>query len=153
LRTDYIDLYQLHTPDVCTPIGETLGALEDLRRAGKIRAIGCSNYPANLFLDTLAEIKAHDTEALASHQVRYNLLSREVENGVLPLCRTYGVAVIAHTALAGGALTNRRAALAFVISRPGVASALVGASRPEQIKDTLAAWDQSAIDEEAYLCA
>jgi aryl-alcohol dehydrogenase-like predicted oxidoreductase len=144
LRTDYIDLYQIHVPDRETAIHETLCALDDLVRAGKVRAVGCSNYSIEGFVEALWTSQAAGLVRFESHQLRYNQMSREVEAGLLPLCAAYDVAVLAYSPLAGGKLIDRRAALHWVISQPGITSALVGASRPQQIEDTLAAWNQSA---------
>ena len=149
LRTDYIDLYQVHAPDPSTPIDEMLEALSQLQSEGKVREIGCSNYPVEAFIDALSVSDARGLPRFASHQLRYNLLAREVESTELPLCSVYGVAVLAYSPLAGGLLTDRQAALAWVLARPGVTSAIVGASRPEQLQETLVARPL----EEMYLCA
>lgn len=107
LRTDWIDLYQLHSPDPTTPIEETLRALDDLMRQGKVRYIGCSNFAAwQLALSLGASNQLH-TARFASVQPRYNLLSREIEAELLPLCRDQGIGVIAYNPLAGGLLTGK----------------------------------------------
>ena len=187
LQTDYIDLYQAHAPDPDTPIEETLHALDDLVHSGKVRYIGCSNFPAWQLGDAL---RASDTHGLARFdcvQPRYNLLFRMIEDELLPLCRAHGVGVIAYNPLAGGMLTGRyqpgqhteagsrfalehagelyrkrywndavleetqslkqfftardksltHAALAWTLAQDGLTSAILGASRPEQLQDSL----------------
>ena len=107
LQTDYIDLYQAHQPDSETPIDETLLALNDLVREGKVRYIGCSNYQAWQLAEALW---ASDKLGIARYdcdQPRYNILFREIENEILPLCRSQGVGIIAYNPLAGGFLTGR----------------------------------------------
>jgi aryl-alcohol dehydrogenase-like predicted oxidoreductase len=107
LRTDYLDLYQTHSPDPDTPFEETLRALDDLVRQGKVRYIGCSNYAAwqvalNLGLSERLGLARFDCV-----QPRYNLLYREIETELLPLCRDQGVGVIAYNPLAGGLLSGK----------------------------------------------
>jgi aryl-alcohol dehydrogenase-like predicted oxidoreductase len=189
LRTDYIDLYQTHSPDRDTPIEETLRALEDLVRQGKVRYLGCSNYPAwqvALALGVSARLNLARFDCV---QPRYNLLYREVETELLPLCRDQGLGVIPYNPLAGGFLSGKyrqeeaapqgtrftlgktgelyrkrywqqaqfeavehlrrffgprgkslvQVAVAWLLAQPGITSAIVGASRPEQLDDTLAA--------------
>jgi aryl-alcohol dehydrogenase-like predicted oxidoreductase len=189
LRTDYIDLYQAHSPDPDTPLEETLRAFDDLVRHGKVRYIGCSNYPAwqvalALGLSTRLNLARFDCV-----QPRYNLLFREPETELLPLCRDQGLGVIAYNPLAGGFLTGKhrspetpvpgtrftlgktgdlyrerywhqaqfdaveqlrrfleprgkslvQAVVAWVLAQPGITAAIVGASRPEQLDDSLGA--------------
>ena len=185
LQTDYIDLYQLHGPDRHTPIEETMQALDDLRRWGKIRYAGASNYRAwQLGLALAASDKAGLTR-FDCDQPRYNILWRDIEADLLPLCRDQGVGIIAYNPLAGGFLTGKyadtedlqqntrftlgnagpryrkrywddahfaqvaslqqhfrgrsitHAAIAWVLAQEGVTSAIVGASRAEQIEDSL----------------
>lgn len=101
LQTDYIDLYQLHFPDLAHPIEQTLDGLLRLKEAGKIRYIGVSNFSPE---ETAAALKvAH----LDSSQPRYNMLNRQSEGGVLPFCRENGIGVIVHTPLAKGLLTGK----------------------------------------------
>jgi aryl-alcohol dehydrogenase (NADP+) len=192
LKTDYIDLYQCHAFDPSTPIEETLRALDDVVRAGKARYIGVSNFPAwrlALALGTLDRLGLHRFSCL---QPRYNLLFREPELELLPLCRNQGLGVIAYTPLASGVLSGRyrpsggewkpeegsrftlgeaaeryqrrywhdemlsaasrlreslaargrklpQAAIRWILDQPGLTAAIVGASRPEQLDDTLSA--------------
>src|SRR5260221_10496797 len=107
LQTDYIDLYQVHWPDLSTPIEETLRALDDLIRAGKVRYIGCSNYPAWQLANALWTSDKNNLARFDCDQPRYNLLFRMIEDEILPLCESHGVGVIAYNPLAGGMLTGR----------------------------------------------
>jgi len=197
LRTDVIDLYQTHFFDAKTPIDETLRALDDLQRAGKIRYAGCSNYSAWRLSEALAAAERLGAEGYVSLQPRYNLLYREIETELLPLCRARGLGVIPYNPLAGGFLSGKHAlgseptqgtrftlgwagkvyqnrywhesqfraverlakearargqdlvsvAVKWVLDQPGVSSAIVGASRPEQLAASLAA-PKVAIDED-----
>ncbi|MFN4259964.1 MAG: aldo/keto reductase [Gemmataceae bacterium] len=107
LRTDYIDLYQTHQPDPDTPAEETLQAFDDLVRAGKVRYIGCSNYPAWQVALSLGISARHGWSRFDCVQPRYNLLHREIESELLPLCRDQGLGVIVYNPLAGGFLTGK----------------------------------------------
>lgn len=105
LGTDYIDLYQLHQPDPATPIGDTLGALNDLVRAGKVREIGCSNFSAEQIRE--AERAAEGRARFVCVQNRYNLFHREPENQVLPECERLGLAFLPYFPLANGLLSGK----------------------------------------------
>jgi 1-deoxyxylulose-5-phosphate synthase len=107
LGTDYVDLYQMHQPDHETPIEETLGALDDLVRAGKVRYIGCSNFAAHQIAKALWVSDKLGYARFESDQPRYNILYREIENEVVPLCLAEGVGLITYNPLAGGFLTGR----------------------------------------------
>ena len=109
LRTDHVDLYQLHAPDPETPIDETLRALEDLVRAGKARHVGCSNFLAYQVARALGRSEALGVVRFDSVQPRYNLLFREAERELLPLCLEEGVGVIAYNPIAGGLLSGKHA--------------------------------------------
>lgn len=187
LKTDYIDLYQVHRFDADVPLEETLRTLDDLVRQGKVRYVGCSNFPAWRLSDALGVSQLHDWERIVSVQPRYNILFRMIEEELLPLCQEHGVGVIVYNPLAAGMLTGRyvekqtaeigtrftstnpndlyrrrywndavfdevkklndfmtprgksltHVALAWVLAQPAVTSAIVGASRPEQLKDSL----------------
>ncbi len=189
LRTDYVDLYQLHHPDHATPIDETLRALDDVVRSGKARYVGCSNFPAYQVARALGKSEVLGAARFESVQPRYNLLFRQIERELLPLCREEGVAVIPYNPLAGGFLSGKhrresgptpgtrftlgsaagryqerywherefetvealrplaaeaglsltRLALAWVLAEPAITAPIVGASRPEQLDDALAA--------------
>jgi 1-deoxyxylulose-5-phosphate synthase len=188
LGTDHVDLYQLHYPDPETPIDETLRALEDVVRSGRARYVGCSNFLAYQVARALGRSEALGVERFASVQPRYNLLFRENERELLPLCEEEGLGVLSYNPLAGGLLTGKHAwgappegsrfalgtaaqryldrywhapmfetaralagvareagldpatmAVAWVLAHPAVTSAILGASRPEQLAPTLAA--------------
>jgi aryl-alcohol dehydrogenase (NADP+) len=198
LWTDHIDLYQSHSPDLETPIDETLRAYDDLVRSGKVRYIGCSNYAAWQLAMALGTSERNGLERYDSVQPRYNVLYREIEPELLPLCRDQGVGVIVYNPLAGGLLTGKHSAdkppepgtrftmgasgelyrdrywhaaqfeaiaalkglcqprgwnlatasVAWVLQQPGITAAIVGASHPNQLSDTLAA-SQLIFDDEA----
>lgn len=107
LGTDYIDLYQLHAPDPETPIDETLEALDDLVRSGKLRYVGCSNFLAYQVALALGRSEIRGNARFASVQPRYNLLFREVERELFPLCLEQGLGVIPYNPLAGGLLSGK----------------------------------------------
>ncbi len=202
LRTDYLDLYQPHSPDADTPLEETLGALDDVVRQGKVRYLGCSNYPAWQVALALGISQRHGWARLDCVQPRYNLLYREIDNELLPLCRDQGLGVLAYNPLAGGFLTGKyqdlekpvpgtrftlgktgdlyrerywqqaqleavqqlqkfleprhrsllQVALAWILSQPGITAAIVGASRPQQLEDSLAAVNLTLDAEEKQAC-
>jgi aryl-alcohol dehydrogenase-like predicted oxidoreductase len=107
LRTDYIDLYQLHHWDPYTPIDETLRALDDVVRAGKARYVGCSNFHAYQVARALGRSEALGLARFDSVQPRYNLLFRQIERELLPLSREEGIGVIPYNPLAGGLLSGK----------------------------------------------
>ena len=107
LGTDYIDLYQLHAPDPSTPIDETLGALDDLVHAGKVRYVGCSNFLAYQVAQALGRSEARSLVRFDSVQPRYNLLFRQIERELLPLCAEEGLGVIPYNPIAGGLLSGK----------------------------------------------
>lgn len=107
LQTDYVDLYQVHAPDPNTPLDETLRALDDLVHQGKVRYLGCSNFQAWLLASALWTSDMHGIARFDCVQPRYNLLFREIENELLPLCRHHGIGVIPYNPLAGGFLTGK----------------------------------------------
>jgi aryl-alcohol dehydrogenase (NADP+) len=189
LQTDHVDLYQAHHPDDGTPIDETLRAFDDLVRAGKVRYIGCSNYPAWQTARALGRSDLLGLARFATVQPRYNLLFRQVERELFPLCAEEGLAVIPYNPIAGGLLSGKhrrergptagtrftlgtaakryqerywherefetvealrglaaeagmsmvQLAVAWVLANPVVTSPIVGASRPEQLDDAVAA--------------
>jgi aryl-alcohol dehydrogenase-like predicted oxidoreductase len=202
LQTDTIDLYQPHSFDAETPLEESLRALEDLVRQGKVRYLGCSNYPAWQIAVALGISERHDWARFDCVQPRYNLLWREIEAELLPLCRDQGLGVIAYNPLAGGFLTGKyqtidktqegtrftlgktgelyrerywqetqlravqelqaflqprgksllQVAIAWVLAQPGMTSAIVGASRPEQLDQSLAAANLQLDEAEREAC-
>ena len=107
LRTDYFDLYQLHHPDADTPIDESLGALDDVVRSGKARYVGCSNFPAYQVARALGRSEARGLARFDSVQPRYNLLFRQIERELLPLCEEERIGVIPYNPLAGGFLSGK----------------------------------------------
>ena len=107
LDTDYIDLYQVHFPDPTTPIGETLRALDDLVRAGKIRYIGCSNFAGWQVAEAQWTARANHLSPLVSAQNEYNLLDRRIERELVPACTAYGLGVLPYFPLASGFLTGK----------------------------------------------
>jgi aryl-alcohol dehydrogenase (NADP+) len=189
LGTDYIDLYQLHGDDPETPIDETLRALDDVVRAGKVRYIGCSNFLAYRVALALGRSETLGLARFDSVQPRYNLLFREFERELFPLCLEEGIGVIPYNPLAGGMLSGKHVrgqppaegtrftisnagamyqerywhqrefdavdafqqiakraglkpatlAVAWVLAQPAVTAPILGASRPDQLDDTLAA--------------
>jgi|KBSSwiStaDraftv2_1062776.scaffolds.fasta_scaffold14791_6 aryl-alcohol dehydrogenase (NADP+) len=189
LRTDYVDLYQLHHPDPETPIDESLRALDDVVRAGKARYVGCSNFPAYQLARALGRSELLGVGRFDTVQPRYNLLFRQIERDLLPLCREEALAVIPYNPLAGGLLSGKhrretgptpgtrftlgnaagryqdrywherefatvealrplaaeaglsptQLALAWTLAEPAITAPIVGASRPEQLDDAIAA--------------
>ena len=191
LQTDYIDLYQLHGYDPVTPIEETLRALDDLVRVGKVRYIGCSNFLTYQLVRAVGRSEALGLARFDSVQPRYNLLFRQIEREMLPFCAEDGVGVIPYNPLAGGLLSGKHLrteappggsrftlgtagrnyqerywhdrefdtleqlaysprrlafslvtlAVAWVLANPVITAPIIGASRPDQLDDNLAADD------------
>jgi aryl-alcohol dehydrogenase-like predicted oxidoreductase len=107
LGTDWIDLYQIHRPELDTDIDETLGALTDLVRAGKVRYIGSSTFPPSQIVEAQWVAERRGRERFVCEQPPYSVLVRGVENDVLPTCQRYGMGVIPWSPLASGWLTGR----------------------------------------------
>src|SRR4051812_31034558 len=193
LGTDYIDLYQLHSDDSSTPLDESLEALDDVVRAGKVRYVGCSNFLAYRLARAIGRSEARQLVRFESVQPRYNLLFRQIERELLPLCEEERVGVIPYNPIAGGMLTGKHVrdapppeggrfslgragsiyqerywhdrefdtvealrrladeaglplatmAVSWVLAHPAITSAIIGASRPEQLTDTVAAADKA----------
>jgi len=194
LNTDWIDLYQLHRPDPQTPIDETLRALDDLVRAGKIRHAGCSQFSAAQIREAHQAAKKIGVEGLVSAQNHYNLIKRDMEREFVPAIRECGISFIPFYPLAGGLLTGKyrrdaapagsrfatpreqeKRALAgdpwpvleqlekfcaarghtllelaanWLLTRPGVASMIAGATKPGQVEANVraAGWKLSSQD-------
>ena len=106
LGTDYIDLYYYHYPDPETPIEETLRAMDDLVRVGKVRYIGCSNFPAWQLCEALWTSKQHNLASFIVLQSRYNLIDRRIEPEVVPCCQAHGVGFVPWGPLASGFLAG-----------------------------------------------
>jgi aryl-alcohol dehydrogenase-like predicted oxidoreductase len=107
LQTDYIDLYQIHRPLSGTPIDETLRALDDLIRAGKVRYIGTSSFPAWRVMESLWVAKELGLNRFVSEQPPYHLLDRTIERELIPLAQSYGLAILPWSPLARGFLTGK----------------------------------------------
>jgi 1-deoxyxylulose-5-phosphate synthase len=107
LGTDYLDLYQVHAWDPATPVDETLGALDDLVTSGKVRYAGCANFRPYQLARSIGRAELLGRARPESVQWRYNLLYREAEQDLFPLCAAEGIAVLPYNPLAGGLLTGR----------------------------------------------
>ena len=107
LQTDWIDLYQIHRPEEDTDIDETLAALTDLVRAGKVRTIGSSTFPSSQIVEAQWVAERRNRERFRCEQPPYSLLVRGIEADVLPTCKRYGMGVIPWSPLAGGWLSGR----------------------------------------------
>ncbi len=129
LQTDYIDLYQIHRVDRSVPIEETLRALDDLVRQGKVRYIGCSNFAAWHLCEAEWAARRDGLEPFVSVQNYYNLLKRDIEGEVVPYCEEYGVGIIPFFPLESGLLTGkyRRG------QEPPEGARLTGSERGEQL--------------------
>ena len=108
LQTDYVDLYYLHQPDYDVPIGETLSAMDELVKAGKVRYPAISNYAAWQVAEIHCISQKNGYQPPFVSQPMYNLLARAIEDEYLPFCRRYGVAVVPYNPLAGGLLTGKQ---------------------------------------------
>jgi aryl-alcohol dehydrogenase (NADP+) len=188
LKTDYVDLYQLHSYDPTTPIDEALEALDQVVKSGKARYVGFSNWPAYKVARAVGRAELKGWAGITSLQPRYNLLFRTFERDLLPLAREEGIGVIPYNPLAGGMLTGKHAqgappegtrftlgtagaryqerywhdrefetvaalkavaadagmsmatmAVAWVLANPAITAPIIGASKPEQLADSLAA--------------
>jgi aryl-alcohol dehydrogenase (NADP+) len=191
LKTDYVDLYQLHGYDPSTPLDEALEALDQVVRSGKARYVGVSNWPAIKVARGVGRAELKGLARIASVQPRYNLLFRTFERDLLPLCLEEGIGVIPYNPLAGGLLTGKHQkgappegtrftlgnagaryqerywhdrefgtvealkgvaaqagmsmatmAASWVLANPAITAPIVGASRPDQLADSLAAADK-----------
>jgi aryl-alcohol dehydrogenase (NADP+) len=188
LKTDYVDLYQLHSYDPTTPIDEALDALDAVVQSGKARYVGFSNWPAYKVARAVGRAETKGWAGITSLQPRYNLIFRTFERDLLPLAREEGIGVIPYNPLAGGLLTGKHAkgappegtrftlgtagaryqerywhdaefetvealrgvaaeagmslatmAVGWVLANPAITAPIVGASKPEQLADSLAA--------------
>lgn len=188
LQTDYIDLYQLHGPDPQTPLDETLQALDDLVRSGKVRYIGCSNFLAYQVARAMGRSEVLGLARFDSVQPRYNMLFRQIERELLPLCAEEGIGVIPYNPIAGGMLSGKhrpgtptegtrftlgsasetyqgrywherafetveqlrpiadeagmsmvQLAVAWTLANPIITAPIIGASKPEQLNDSIKA--------------
>jgi aryl-alcohol dehydrogenase-like predicted oxidoreductase len=135
LRTDHIDLYQVHEWDGITPLDETIEALDTLISHGKVRYVGCSNYSAWHIMKALGVSDATHRQRFVSQQIHYTLQAREAENELLPLAHDQGLGVLVWSPLAGGLLSGKH-------RRDRAA--------PEGTRQ-LAGWDEPPIDDEGRL--
>jgi len=185
LKTDYIDLYWMHSWDRHTPIDETMRTLDDLVRSGKVRYVGFSDTPAWKVVEAQMIARQHGMAPIAAIQIAYSLVERTVEGDLIPMAQEFGLGVTPWSPLAGGVLTGKytrenastakadrgervtnalternhaiidevvrisrdlnttpsAVALAWVQTRPGVTSTIIGARRIDQLEQNLAALD------------
>ncbi|MCY4071886.1 MAG: aldo/keto reductase [Chloroflexi bacterium] len=200
LKTDYIDLYQIHRPNSDIPIDETLRALDDLIRAGKVRYIGASTFPAWRIMESFWVAKELGLNRFVSEQPPYHLLDRSIERELIPMARSYGMAILPWSPLARGFLSGKykrgepipdgsrfssdsrrspanerrlrkhfddraykllelveqlakekdcspsQLALAWVVSKPGVTSTIIGPRTMEHLVDNIGALDVKLSD-------
>ena len=107
LRTEYVDLYQVHQPDPTTPIEETLHALDQLVSQGKVRYVGCSNYASWEVCEAVWTSRTKHLVSYSTVQPRYSMLDRDVETELVPFCKTYGIGILPYFPLANGFLTGK----------------------------------------------
>jgi aryl-alcohol dehydrogenase-like predicted oxidoreductase len=107
LNTDWIDLYYVHTDDPLTPIEETLRALDDLIKAGKIRYVACSNFPAWRVVESVWTARAHNLNGFVACQAELSLLNRQAQKELVPALAAHGLGLVPYYPLAGGALTGK----------------------------------------------
>ncbi len=131
LKTDRIDLYQIHMQDIDTPEEETLRALDDLVRQGKVLYIGCSNYAAYRLMDSLWKSRAAGLTSYVTLQAEYSLVARDLEREHVPLCRETGLGILPWSPLAGGFLSGK-----YDKSQP-----LPSGTRFEKVKERFARFD------------
>lgn len=193
LRTDHIDLYQIHSFDPLTPFDETLRALDDAVRQGKVRYIGCSNLAAWQVMKAIGVSNLRNFVPFVSVQAYYSLIGRDIERELIPVIKDQNLGLMIWSPLAGGFLSGKfdrngssdsdarrtkmdfppvdpesdydvidalkaiaaqrdvsaaRVALAWVLAQPAVTSAIIGAKRPDQLHDNLAAVDLELTEEE-----
>ncbi|HEY7086434.1 MAG TPA: aldo/keto reductase [Tepidisphaeraceae bacterium] len=197
LKTDWIDLYQIHRPQPECPIDETLRALDDLVRAGKVRYIGTSTFGAWQVVESLWVSDRYGLNRFVTEQPPYNLLDRRIERELIPACKTYGFGIIPWSPLGGGMLTGKykregkqpdggrfsdgthfrapkilgnnpafdvvdalqevarrnectisQLAVAWVMQRDGITSAIIGPRTMEQFEDNLKAFDVKLSEED-----
>lgn len=146
LGTDFVDLYYFHFPDPLTPLDESLRAVDDLVRAGKIRYHGCSNYPAWQIAEMAEIADRRGYTATAVCQMAYNMLERSVEHEVIPACVHYGMSLVPYHPLASGFLTGKHGR-GSTPSGTLARSLRLGDRVPEEASyDALDRWRQFAAD-------
>ena len=142
LQTEHIDLYFMHGFDALTPVEETLRALDDLTRAGKIRYIGCSNFSGWQVMKALATSERYGLNRYVCYQGYYSLIGRDYEWELMPLSLDQGLGTMVWSPLGWGRLTGKtvpQVALNWLLQRPGVANLVIGARNEEQLRQNLAA--------------
>jgi aryl-alcohol dehydrogenase-like predicted oxidoreductase len=144
LKTDWIDLYQMHAYDPGTPIDETLRALDDLVRAGKVRYIGCSNHPAWRVVESAWTAKTNSSTPFISTQNGYSLINRAIEADIMPAAEAYGLGVIPYSPLAGGLLSGKYkkgedAPSGTRLSRPGYGARVLSDKNLDKV-EALRGW-------------
>jgi aryl-alcohol dehydrogenase-like predicted oxidoreductase len=151
LDTDYIDLYQVHRPREDTDVEETLSALTDLVRAGKIRYFGSSTFPASQIVEAQWVAKDRGLERFKTEQPPYSMLVRGIESEVLPVCDRYGMGVIPWSPLAGGYLSGRwrRGGEQLTSKRIGILPKLFDTSLPENQRKLEAVYALTDLADEA----
>jgi aryl-alcohol dehydrogenase-like predicted oxidoreductase len=107
MKTDFVDVYYVHTPDYETPIEETLRAMDDMVRSGKARYIACSNFRCWRIMESLWTSDALNLHSFACVQPLYNIMNRDIEVELLPMCAEYGLGVVSYSPLARGILTGK----------------------------------------------
>jgi aryl-alcohol dehydrogenase-like predicted oxidoreductase len=135
LRTDRIDLYQIHMQDITTPEDETLRALDDLVRSGKVLYVGCSNYAAYRLMASLWQARTQHTTPFITFQAQYSLVVRDIEREHVPLCRTEGLGILPWSPLAGGFLSGK-----FERGKPVAAGTRLGEKERMARYDTERNW-------------
>ncbi|MBQ16658.1 MAG: NADP-dependent oxidoreductase [Planctomycetaceae bacterium] len=107
MGTDYVDVYYVHSPDYDTPLDETLRALDDMVRSGRVRYVACSNYRGWYLAKALSISSQHELERFACVQPLYNIVNRDIEVDLLPLCQDQQIGVVSYSGLARGILTGK----------------------------------------------
>ena len=148
LGTDYIDLYQVHRPDPATDIDETLSALSDLVRSGKVRAVGCSTFPAEAIVEAQWTSERRGHVPFRSEQPPYSILARGVEGAVLPTAQRYGMGVLTWGPLSAGWLSGRGLSAS---SRAGLETQKFDLSIPENARKAEAVGALAKVAAEAGL--
>jgi aryl-alcohol dehydrogenase-like predicted oxidoreductase len=127
LRTDHVDVFQMHDPDPTTPIDETLGTLHELVDEGKVRAIGSSNFTAEQIDEADRVARERGVTRFVTAQNHYSLVERDVEDDVLPACERLGIGVLPYFPLASGLLTGK-----YTRGKPATEGRLAGREVPEE---------------------
>jgi aryl-alcohol dehydrogenase-like predicted oxidoreductase len=143
LGTDHVDVYYAHTPDAATPIDETLRAMDDMVRSGKVRYIACSNFRAWRLCEALWQSDKLGLERFCCVQPLYNIVNRDVEVELLPLCQEHNVGVVTYSPLARGVLTGKY--------KPGETPAEGTRAARKDARMLQAEWRESSLEVAAQL--